>query len=219
MAENKKSFVLYCDLLNTVEGLTDKEGGLLLKHILRYVNDKNPVTDNKIIKIAFEPIKQQLKRDLVKYERIREKNSHNAKIRWDAKNATASERMPNDAKHADNGIDTVTDNDTDIVKKRERAFSPPAKEDVILVMSEKLDEFTAMGEAEKFMNHYQSNGWKVSKNKMKDWKAAVRNWISRMKNFKHGTYKQAPNDKNSGVGKLFSNIDAAVAAGATSNQG
>jgi hypothetical protein len=28
----------------------------------------------------------------------------------------------------------------------------------------------------KFLNHYDSNGWMVGRNKMKDWKAAVRNW-------------------------------------------
>lgn len=30
--------------------------------------------------------------------------------------------------------------------------------------------------AERFYNYYESNGWKVGKNKMKSWKAAVRNW-------------------------------------------
>ena len=30
-----------------------------------------------------------------------------------------------------------------------------------------------------FFNWYESNGWKVGKNKMKDWKAAVRGWTSR----------------------------------------
>jgi len=29
---------------------------------------------------------------------------------------------------------------------------------------------------QKWMDHYQSNGWKVGKNSMKDWKAAVRKW-------------------------------------------
>ena len=28
----------------------------------------------------------------------------------------------------------------------------------------------------KFINFYDSNGWKVGKNKMKDWKACVRTW-------------------------------------------
>jgi uncharacterized protein YdaU (DUF1376 family) len=32
-------------------------------------------------------------------------------------------------------------------------------------------------EAEKFINHYTTNGWKVGKNPMVDWKAATRNWI------------------------------------------
>lgn len=30
-----------------------------------------------------------------------------------------------------------------------------------------------------FLNHYESNGWMVGKNKMKDWKAAVRTWETR----------------------------------------
>jgi hypothetical protein len=30
--------------------------------------------------------------------------------------------------------------------------------------------------ANRFYDHYESNGWKVGKNSMKDWKAAVRNW-------------------------------------------
>ena len=29
---------------------------------------------------------------------------------------------------------------------------------------------------EKFFNYYESNGWKVGKNSMKDWKAAIRTW-------------------------------------------
>ncbi len=29
---------------------------------------------------------------------------------------------------------------------------------------------------ERFINHYESNGWMVGRNKMKDWRAAVRNW-------------------------------------------
>jgi len=36
-------------------------------------------------------------------------------------------------------------------------------------------------EAEKFLNYYESNGWKVGKNPMKSWRAALRNWWSRAK--------------------------------------
>ena len=31
-------------------------------------------------------------------------------------------------------------------------------------------------DAERFVDYYTSNGWMVGKNKMKDWKAAVRTW-------------------------------------------
>ena len=70
MADNKKSFLLYVDLIHTVNQLPDDKAGQLFKHILSYVNDQDPQTDDLITKISFEPIKQQLKRDLKKYENI-----------------------------------------------------------------------------------------------------------------------------------------------------
>jgi hypothetical protein len=75
MAENKRSFLLYTDVHFTVKKLTDEQAGKLFKHILSYVNDENPIMNNKIIDLVFEPIKQALKRDLRKYEIIREKRS------------------------------------------------------------------------------------------------------------------------------------------------
>ena len=75
MAENKKSFLLYCDLIHTVSKMPDDKAGQLLKHVLEYVNDLNPQTEDLIIQLTFEPIKQQLKRDLVKYEEIKIKRS------------------------------------------------------------------------------------------------------------------------------------------------
>lgn len=71
MAIDKKSFVLYSDLIHTVKKLPNEKAGELFKHILSYVNDENPVTDDILIEISFEPIKQQLKRDLLKYEEKR----------------------------------------------------------------------------------------------------------------------------------------------------
>lgn len=34
-------------------------------------------------------------------------------------------------------------------------------------------------DAQKFMDYYNANGWKVGRNPMKDWQATVRNWIRR----------------------------------------
>tara|TARA_R110000796_G_scaffold249276_1_gene376864 strand:+ start:552 stop:1214 length:663 start_codon:yes stop_codon:yes gene_type:complete len=75
MAENKKSFVLYSDLIHTVAKMPNSKAGELFKHILSYVNDENPETEDLIIQLTFEPIKQQLKRDLNKWDGIREKRS------------------------------------------------------------------------------------------------------------------------------------------------
>ena len=42
MAQDKKSFLLYCDLIHTIDKLPNEKAGELFKIILQYVNDKNP---------------------------------------------------------------------------------------------------------------------------------------------------------------------------------
>jgi hypothetical protein len=168
MAKDKKSFLLYADQQSVFKQLPDEIAGQLIKHIFSYVNDENPITDNLIINIAFEPIKLQLKRDLQKYESIRERNSANARMRWDA---VASSGIPKDTKNADN--DNVTDNDTDNVNEtvKSKVFKAPT-------IQELKTEFPNL-DAQRFHDFYSSKGWMIGKNKMKDWKAAARNWLSR----------------------------------------
>lgn len=72
--QNKDSFVLYTKYIDTFKELTDEQAGKLIKVILEYVNDMNPEPDG-LIKIAFIPIKQQLKEDLVKWKEEKEKRS------------------------------------------------------------------------------------------------------------------------------------------------
>lgn len=55
-------------------------------------------------------------------------------------------------------------------------FAPPSLQDVTLYASEIL---LNQSECQKFINYYESNGWMVGRNKMKSWKAAMRNWQSR----------------------------------------
>lgn len=46
---------------------------------------------------------------------------------------------------------------------------------------EKLqDNEKSIIEAEKFLDFYESKGWMIGKNKMKDWNAAVRNWCKKL---------------------------------------
>lgn len=95
MAENKKSFILYADLIHTVSKLPNEKAGELFKHILEYVNDKNPETEDLLLQISFEPIKQQLKRDLKNWEAFREKQRENGLKGGRPKNPPQTELNPN----------------------------------------------------------------------------------------------------------------------------
>jgi len=66
------------------------------------------------------------------------------------------------------------DKDKDIVKAKVKVkrFTKPTIEEVVDYCNERNNDV----DAEKFYDYYSSNGWKVGKNGMKDWKASVRTW-------------------------------------------
>lgn len=68
MAKDKKGFILYADQKELFDQLPNDKAGELIKHIFSYVNDEDPVNEDLLINLAFTPIKQQLKRDLKKWE-------------------------------------------------------------------------------------------------------------------------------------------------------
>ena len=131
MATGKKSFQLYTEWLELFEELKDEEAGQLIKHIFRYVNDQDPTTKSLLISVAFIPIKQQLKRDLKKWNALCDKNKANIGKRWNTKNTT---RIPNDTKNTDKVEvkvkDKVEDKDKvkDINKKEGIVFPFDSKE-------------------------------------------------------------------------------------------
>ena len=61
-------------------------------------------------------------------------------------------------------------------------FSPPTVEQVRAHFRERgVPPADAQTEADKFVDRYEANGWIVGKTKMKDWKAAARNWLRNRK--------------------------------------
>jgi len=80
MAEDKKSFVLYTDLIHTVRKLSMEDQAKLFMAILTYVNDEKSEVNSFIVDVVFEPIKHQLKRDLIKYEAIRKKRKEYGRL-------------------------------------------------------------------------------------------------------------------------------------------
>jgi len=57
-----------------------------------------------------------------------------------------------------------------------KAFSKPGAQELGNYFFER-GSIDAINQADKFFDFYESKDWKVGKNKMKDWKAAVRNWM------------------------------------------
>jgi hypothetical protein len=121
MAENKKSFVLYCDLIKTIEHLTNEEKGVLFQHLLEYVNDMNPLLEDRLLLTAWKPIEIQLKRDLIKFEEVREKRSEagkkSAEVR-SVKNKSTNLTSVKSVKHrSTNPTDNVNENDNVLSSK------------------------------------------------------------------------------------------------------
>jgi len=97
--QGKKSFVLYTDQREVFDELSDEDAGKLIKHIFSYVNDEDPITEDKLIKVAFLPIKTQLKRDLRIWDEKKSQRAEAGKKGGLAKasNATNILAKPSDA--------------------------------------------------------------------------------------------------------------------------
>jgi len=112
MAKDKKGFILYADQKELFDQLPNDKAGELIKFIMAYVNDEDPQTDDLIINLAFTPIKQQLKRDLEKFEKTKSNRSEARKIgankRWQSI-ANDSKGISSVTKIADTVNVTVTD--------------------------------------------------------------------------------------------------------------
>lgn len=84
---------------------------------------------------------------------------------------------------------------------KKKRFIKPTLEDIKQYCMERNNNVNA----EQFFDYYESNGWKVGKNSMKDWKAAVRTWERseyRKPNSKKNSKEDAINVVNNLMNKL-----------------
>lgn len=88
----KNSFVLFTEINDIVELLTNEQKGLLFQAILDYQMGKEPNLEDPIVKIAFTSIKQDLDRNNEKWNEARARRSEAGKKgmanRWGTKNIT-----------------------------------------------------------------------------------------------------------------------------------
>lgn len=73
-------------------------------------------------------------------------------------------------------LSVPTNTPTLIAKEKKSPFKKPTVVEIFDYACEKLSKDDALAFTEKFHAHYEANGWKVGRNQMKDWKAAVRTW-------------------------------------------
>lgn len=76
-------------------------------------------------------------------------------------------------------------------KPKQKRFVKPTLQEITEVMAVKIREKYGSNvqdalindQAESFLNYYESNGWKVGKNPMKNWHCAIGNWIKNIKTY------------------------------------
>ena len=107
-------------------------------------------------------------------ERKRVKGRNGSENRWNGaekeengaeKNAKLNETKVNKRKEYIREAATASE-------PQEPRFKKPSLEDISAYCAERKNSI----DPQRFFDHYESNGWKVGKATMKDWKAAIRTW-------------------------------------------
>ena len=181
------------DYLEEMEALNDAEFGRLTRALLVY-----SMTGEQIALCGNERF--YAKRVMAQEDRFKESYDSVSAVRSEAGKAGANARWQNGKRIFANGKNskamfangkngyTETNTETNTLPsddgksdKRAKRFTPPSADDVAAYVREQGYHINA----ERFVAFYEQKGWMVGKNRMKDWKAAVRNWETRWKE-EHG---------------------------------
>lgn len=206
MAKDKSSFILYADLLATVSKLTDKRAGMLFKTILEYVNDLNPEVTDPLIDIAFEPIKQQLKRDLKKWDKYIEKQSENGKLGGRPKKPKETQTTQpffEKPKKADSGNGTVNVNVT-VNDAEKEILSNQIQLEQICMNTKNTDLDFVKSSLRKFHLHLQENDRYPQKRSQVF--AGFEKWLLKEKKQTHGHTAIESSTRHKGAGLLINSL-------------
>ena len=173
---------LYSRYLQTLAPFTDEERGRIMTAMLTYSTTGEIPEFEGNERYIWPTIQAQIDRDASAYQEKCAKNRANgAKGGRPPKNQTdieKTERFLEKPQKANTNTKTNTNRNTksnDIEAGKPPArhkFSPPTAEEVQAYCNEKGYAV----DPGRFVDYYTSNGWRVGKNPMKDWKAAVRSW-------------------------------------------
>ena len=186
----KRRFYMYSAWERPMSKLTDEQLGKFLRiyYQMQLTGDTDVDSEDPMVDMMLEVVREQVTFDVQAYDRKCAVNKENG-----AKSHQTNPEEPKQTQTVPNGVDSDSDSeiepeiDSEIEidserlrerdKKRKR-FRPPTVEEVEAYCFERNNKV----DAERFVDFYSSNGWKVGKNPMKDWKAAVRTWEKREDN-------------------------------------
>jgi hypothetical protein len=115
----RASFLIYKSFYDPIKHLNNEHLGRLFRAIFEYQINGNEPLSTDIIYMPFLFFKNQFSLDQTKYSEKCERNSLNAKKRWDA---NVSDRMQTDANDADKDKDKDKENDKDNIQKENESL-------------------------------------------------------------------------------------------------
>jgi len=155
-------------------------------HCLYGESDYKP--SNKFAKTFYEKLLNDLKKNTKKYESSVANGRKGGRPRNNPQVSTGITQTKPRPKATETETETETETKTE--SKTKNIFVKPSVEDIHTYCNERMN----FVDAEKFFNFYESKGWLVGKNKMKDWKACVRTWEKSASN-EFTNSKNIDNDK------------------------
>lgn len=170
---------LYHSYLKSVEPLNDAERGRLFTACLTYsmTGAEPDLRGNE--RFVWPTIREQIDRDTKKYSYFCKKQQENIRKRWDTTVYDGTSGIPDDTKHTkekekekENILSSPNVEDSIARTPARKRFTPPTLAEVTAYCRERQNAV----DPQRFIDYYTANGWKVGKNSMKDWKAAVRTW-------------------------------------------
>ena len=182
MARKKQeTLVLFPEVLQITRKFTDAQFGALIRAVFSYrFCGEEYSGDDMAIDVAFQAIANQVDR-LKEYSEINAKNAAGSESKQGG--TECSEMQENHPPIQSNPIqsvpvlsDPVEDTGAQSAKPPAHTrFSPPSVQEIEDYCTEK----GFLLDAERFVDYYASIGWRVGKNPMKDWRAAVRTWVKK----------------------------------------
>ena len=179
MAKGRQALFVRHNFLVNLKELSMAERGRLFTAMLEYSIDRaDPVLGGNE-RYIWPAAKQMIDDDAATYQKIVEQRQAAARERWsnDAGACESMREMQYINTTPTTTINTSISKETLSKEREEKRFVPPSLDEVAAYCSERNNTVDPEG----FIAFYTSNGWKVGKNPMKDWKAAVRSWEQRQK--------------------------------------